>query len=222
MDYKISDYFPTSILEAEGLLPTYLNDEIKEYIYMLRDISGKDKAKSWHSDFSLLINPVESMAKLKLEVEKAFAAFADHWMAEEQDDLGHSEVKDPNKGQTRQEMWSWAVIQKAHDYVPPHVHPDATFSCVYYCSVPELSYPEGHIEFLNPTVGAAVTMPYRHRERLIIRPRDKLLIIFPAYFQHWVHPFKNAGEADRIAIGFDIRIKTDYKVSEQYLENGYT
>ncbi len=216
MKCKVTDYFPTSLLEAEELIPIHLNDEVREYIEMLRDLSGKPKDKSWHSDFSLLLNPVSCMAQLRDHVDQAFDAFCAHWMKNDQDELGGPEVSDPKKGHTTKEMWSWAVIQKAHDYVPPHVHPDATFSCVYYCHVPKMTYPEGHLEFLNPVPGASVTMPFRHRERLIVEPKSRMLVIFPAYFQHWVHPFKDSSSGDRISLGFDIRINTDYKVEKNY------
>jgi len=59
------------------------------------------------------------------------------------------------------------------------------------------------LEFLDPRAGVdAVTAPGDpYGEPFRVRPQAGLLVIFPSWLYHWVHPY--AGKTPRIAISFN-------------------
>ena len=65
------------------------------------------------------------------------------------------------------------------------------------------------LEFLDPRAGVEmVTAPGDpYGEPIRIRPETGLMVIFPSWLYHWVHPY--AGEASRIAISFNAALPTD-------------
>jgi hypothetical protein len=64
----------------------------------------------------------------------------------------------------------------------------------------------GMLEFLDPRAGAeAVSAPGDpYGEHFRVRPQAGLLVVFPSWLYHWVHPY--AGETPRIAISFNATI----------------
>ncbi len=100
----------------------------------------------------------------------------------------------------------WASICRAGAYHAPHSHPDSAWSGVYYVD-PGTDRPDwplsGVLEFLDPRAGVeAVTAPGDpYGEPFRIRPLAGLLVVFPSWLYHWVHPY--AGQAPRIAISFN-------------------
>ena len=61
----------------------------------------------------------------------------------------------------------------------------------------------GVLEFLDPRAGVdAVTAPGDpYGEPFRVRPQAGLLVIFPSWLYHWVHPY--TGQTPRIAISFN-------------------
>ena len=105
---------------------------------------------------------------------------------------------------------AWAAICCAGSYHAPHSHPDNAWSGVYYVDtgdyVPNQPL-SGILEFLDPRSGAeAVSAPGDpYGEPFRVRPQAGLLVVFPSWLYHWVHPY--AGETPRIAISFNATIK---------------
>jgi uncharacterized protein (TIGR02466 family) len=101
---------------------------------------------------------------------------------------------------------AWATICRAGAYHAPHSHPDSSWSGVYYVD-PGTHRPDqplsGVLEFLDPRAGVeAVTAPGDpYGEPVRVRPEAGLLVIFPSWLYHWVHPY--AGDTPRIAISFN-------------------
>jgi uncharacterized protein (TIGR02466 family) len=101
---------------------------------------------------------------------------------------------------------AWATICRAGTYHAPHSHPDSAWSGVYYVDSgnENLDRPlSGVLEFLDPRAGAeAVSAPGDpYGEPFRVRPQTGLLVLFPSWLYHWVHPY--AGERPRIAISFN-------------------
>jgi uncharacterized protein (TIGR02466 family) len=100
----------------------------------------------------------------------------------------------------------WATLCRAGAYHAPHSHPDSAWSGVYYVD-PGAESPEqplsGVLEFLDPRSGVdAVTAPGDpYGEPYRVRPQAGLLVVFPSWLFHWVHPY--AGRTPRIAISFN-------------------
>jgi uncharacterized protein (TIGR02466 family) len=101
---------------------------------------------------------------------------------------------------------AWATICRAGAYHAPHSHPDSAWSGVYYVDPGGESSEQplsGMLEFLDPRAGAeAVTAPGDpYGEPFRVRPQAGLLVVFPSWLHHWVHPY--AGQTPRIAISFN-------------------
>lgn len=96
----------------------------------------------------------------------------------------------------------WANLLDAGDWQGPHCHPttDNLASGVYYVRLPgERPNPEGRIEFINP-MPASLYHGYSQSRRL--HPEEGLMVLFPPYYMHYVHPFQ--GEDRRAVIAFDV------------------
>ena len=46
---------------------------------------------------------------------------------------------------------------------------------------------------------------------LLIRPKPGLMVIFPAWAEHWVHPFH--GDGNRISIAINVTLNDDQGAS---------
>lgn len=104
---------------------------------------------------------------------------------------------------------AWGTICRAGAYHAPHSHPDSAWSGVYYVDsgTDNRDQPlSGVLEFLDPRAGAeAVSAPGDpYGEPFRVRAQSGLLVMFPSWLYHWVHPY--AGETPRIAISFNATI----------------
>jgi len=96
-------------------------------------------------------------------------------------------------------LQGWAALTRAGDYQPPHAHAGSNLSCVYYVAVPAKPDPQGTLDLLNPLVLQEMTfIPGGNTTHCRIVPRAGMLVIFPAYVLHTVHPFY--GEGERVCI----------------------
>ena len=103
----------------------------------------------------------------------------------------------------------WANVSRDRAYNSLHNHLRYTWSGVYYVTLGE-SDPavrdSGAIEFLDPRIGIDSTLlpgaafgPF-----LRLQPEPGLMLMFPSWLQHWVHPFHGTGE--RISIAFNVTL----------------
>lgn len=106
-------------------------------------------------------------------------------------------------------MSGWATICRTGAYHAPHCHPDSAWSGVYYVEAgsdnPERPL-SGVLEFLDPRAAIeTVTAPGDpYGSPLRVRPRTGLLVVFPSWLYHWVHPY--TGSTPRIAVSFNAAI----------------
>ncbi|MBW4641607.1 MAG: 2OG-Fe(II) oxygenase family protein [Goleter apudmare HA4340-LM2] len=104
---------------------------------------------------------------------------------------------------------AWINVNPTGGYNVIHNHPNAFFSGVYYLQACEKS---GEIVFLNPVPEQGLTTPYQllnkssiyTSDRYAYAPSQDLLLLFPAYLNHYVHP--NQSEEERICIAVNIGI----------------
>jgi len=102
--------------------------------------------------------------------------------------------------------YGWATICRAGAYHAPHSHPDSAWSGVYYVDpgTDNRDQPlSGVLEFLDPRAGVeAVTAPGDpYGDPFRVRPQAGLLVLFPSWLYHWVHPY--TGQTPRIAVSFN-------------------
>jgi uncharacterized protein (TIGR02466 family) len=103
----------------------------------------------------------------------------------------------------------WASVCRTGNYNAPHIHPESAWSGVYYIDTgdPDSTIPlSSCLELLDPRSAAGgVTTPgdpFGHPVR--IAPQAGLLIFFPSWLTHWVHP--HSGPKERIAISFNVSV----------------
>lgn len=112
---------------------------------------------------------------------------------------------------------AWAAICRAGAYHAPHSHPDSAWSGVYYVD-PGTESPgqplSGVLEFLDPRAGVdAVTAPGDpYGEPFRVLPQAGLLVVFPSWLCHWVHPY--AGQTPRIAVSFNATLAPVVEVND--------
>jgi hypothetical protein len=74
------------------------------------------------------------------------------------------------------------------------------------------------LEFLDPRVGVeAVSTPGDpYGEPVRVRPESGLLVAFPSWLYHWVHPY--AGQSPRIAVSFNVTLAAPDTVRTSIIE----
>jgi uncharacterized protein (TIGR02466 family) len=101
----------------------------------------------------------------------------------------------------------WANVSRHGHYNSVHNHPNCLWSGTYYVSTgsPDPETPvNGRLELVDPRAG--VNMVHLAdtllQTRYVIDPTPGLMVLFPSWLNHFVHPFFGAGE--RISIAFNI------------------
>jgi uncharacterized protein (TIGR02466 family) len=105
--------------------------------------------------------------------------------------------------------YGWANVNQNGDYNRLHIHTACDWSVVYYVSpgVPNPDTPvNGRIEFRDPRPLASysVTPGFTSGQPMLIKPQAGLMVVFPAWIEHWVHPF--FGEGNRISIAVNVTL----------------
>jgi uncharacterized protein (TIGR02466 family) len=188
--------FPTPI--GRWLVPDAdaMNDELRALILSEErkyPSLGRSNIGGWHSETDFLNRPEPAVEALTTWITWAVKRMVDAT-------AGAGSFK----GTTS--VSGWATICRAGAYHAPHSHPDSAWSGVYYVDAGtntdrSLS---GVLEFLDPRAGVeAVTAPGDpYGEPVRIRPEAGLIVIFPSWLYHWVHPY--TGNTPRIAVSFNV------------------
>jgi len=188
--------FPTLVGRLRVPDASALNEELRAVI-LAEEASyaslGRSNIGGWHSRTDFFNHPEPVVAALTT------------WIT-----WGVSQMVDATAGQDAFKgtlsLSAWATICRAGAYHAPHCHPDSAWSGVYYvdAGTEHIDRPiSGMLEFLDPRSGVeAVTAPGDpYGEPVRIRPTAGLLVIFPSWLYHWVHPY--AGCTPRIAVSFN-------------------
>jgi uncharacterized protein (TIGR02466 family) len=105
------------------------------------------------------------------------------------------------------QAYGWANVNEAGNYNMMHMHPGNHLSVVYYVATgtPNPDHEmNGRLELRDPRPAATYCrMPGAvGAESLLIRPQAGMMVVFPAWIEHWVHPFQ--GEGQRISIAINV------------------
>ncbi len=181
---------PDSALMNEGLR-TFIRAEEAKYLSL-----GRSNIGGWHSRTDFLNHPEPSVDALTNWVTWAVSQIVDTTVG-------------PASFKGTLALSAWATVCRAGAYHAPHSHPDSAWSGVYYVDAGTESpdHPlSGVLEFLDPRAGVeAVTAPGDpYGEPVRIWPEDGLVVVFPSWLYHWVHPY--AGRTPRVAVSFNASI----------------
>jgi len=196
MEIEVSRAFPTfigrlRIPDAEAMnvgLHALILTEEAEYPSL-----GRSNIGGWHSRPDLLHRSDPSVAALTPWITWALNRM-----------IRATTGRDGFKGTLS--VSAWATVCRAGAYHAPHSHPDSAWSGVYYVDVgsenPDRPL-SGVLEFLDPRAGVeAVSAPGDpYGEPFRVWPQTGLLVVFPSWLYHWVHPY--TGQTPRIAVSFN-------------------
>jgi uncharacterized protein (TIGR02466 family) len=199
MALEVTRAFPTLIGRLRVPDPEMMNQELRAIIFADEaeySSLGRSNIGGWHSrpDFLNKADPAVSSFKTWLT-----------WALRQMIDSSAG----ANAFQGTLLLSAWATVCRTGAYHAPHSHPDSAWSGVYYVD-PGSDTPDqplsGVLEFLDPRAGVeAVTAPGDpYGEPFRVRPEAGLLVAFPSWLYHWVHPY--SGQRPRIAISFNATV----------------
>jgi len=200
MELDVTQAFPTAIAQLRVPDASAMNQDLRAVILAeeVEQVSlGRSNIGGWHSRPDFLNRSEPAVAALTqwitLAVRKMIAAA-----------VGTEKINGVLF------VSAWATICREGAYHAPHSHPDSAWSGVYYVDAGTTSpdHPlSGVLEFLDPRAGVeAVTAPGDpYGEPVRVQPESGLLVIFPSWLFHWVHPY--IGKTPRIAVSFNATLE---------------
>ena len=157
----------------------------------------------WHSQGNIFDWPEPEIGRLAAEIDSGVQEI---WRAPDLLGQGDSEASKP----VSHEIFGWANVNQAGDYNSVHMHPGNHLSAVYYVTAGAPSADkgmDGRLELRDPRPASNFcgAPGRRNSGSLLVNPRAGMLLLFPAWLDHLVHPFQ--GEGHRISIAVNIAIK---------------
>lgn len=159
---------------------------------------GMSNVKGWHSDGDLLEWPEPEIAELRRRVHGGLS-----FMLEK--------TRNPSRSfDMKTSVRAWANVARAGAYNAIHNHTPALFSGVYYVTLGDMPEPgsrSGLIEFVDPRPGphGGPLPTHAFNQPLVVDPEPGMMLIFPSWLLHMVHPYD--GVAPRMSIAFNLHIK---------------
>jgi uncharacterized protein (TIGR02466 family) len=196
MEQEITPVFPTFIGRFRIPDAGAMNDDLQSLILAEEaeySSLGRSNIGGWHSRPDFLNRSDPAVSALTAWLTWALRRMIDATVA-------------TNAFKGTLSISGWATICRVGAYHAPHSHPDSAWSGVYYVD-PGVGSPDqplsGVLEFLDPRAGVeAVTAPGDpYGDPFRVRPEAGLLVLFPSWLYHWVHPY--AGQTPRIAVSFN-------------------
>ena len=199
MELEVTEAFPTLIGQLRVPDPESMNQDLQALILTLEasySSLGRSNIGGWHSRPDFLNGPEPVVGALTTWITWAVRRIVDA-------------TTGPGAFKGTLSLSAWATICRAGAYHAPHSHPDSAWSGVYYVDAGAVN-PErplsGVLEFLDPRAGVEAVSapgdPYGEPSR--VRPESGLLVVFPSWLYHWVHPY--AGQSPRIAVSFNVTL----------------
>lgn len=201
----IKPHFPVNVMSREHKQVSSLNSSIGKVILELeskfkhtKENAATEKAIATSGGYQtskrtnlFRINNGQINELYKSIIEPAAKEYIDSSFQDKSKDL-------------RIDIVGWSNVLRQGDWQRPHCHPTPSnlISGVYYVSVPEDISPAGEIEFLNPL---PISMHHGYSPSKRIKPKEGMLLLFPPYHMHYVHPVMS--DEPRIVIAFDIQLK---------------
>tara|TARA_R100000995_G_scaffold29851_1_gene13245 strand:- start:479 stop:1060 length:582 start_codon:yes stop_codon:yes gene_type:complete len=181
-------FFPTTIYAKDLQLNIkYFEQQIIEWSKKTQGVK-KTNVNGWHSETNMhTFTEFEPLVRELLLMQEEI--FKEEWLD-----------RYPKLGNM------WANINYSGGYNKPHVHPNATFSGVYYIkTLPNC----GKLICNDPRPGIQTHMPSRiqgqppkHLWREVhLQPQENRVIMFPAWLWHSVEP--NQSNDMRISVSFN-------------------
>jgi uncharacterized protein (TIGR02466 family) len=196
MQLEVTTAFPTFVGRLAVPDADAMNHDLRAVILeneRLHPTVGRSNIGGWHSRADFLERAEPAVAALTTWITWAVSRMVEA-------SAGAGAVNG------RLLLSAWATVCRSGAYHAPHCHPDSAWSGVYYVDAGAGSREQrfsGMLEFLDPRAGAETVSapgdPYGMPLR--VAPESGLLVVFPGWLYHWVHPY--TGAAPRIAVSFN-------------------
>lgn len=192
--------FPTPLASHPWPDSEGLNAELEALVLRLERehgaaSAGRSNIGGWHSTTDFLSRSEPCIVRLNARIRTLIGAMTRAMMK-------------PGVN-PRVTVEGWANVLRAGQYNALHLHPNSTWSGVYY--VTGNPPPDGgdaafsgKIEFADPRPGASAsyTIENTMQQRTMLNPSAGTMIAFPSWLQHHVHPY--FGPAHRISVAFNV------------------
>lgn len=158
-------------------------------------MEGRSNVGGWHSPTDVFGWDSPAVGALKDKVEKLLGPVLQNLFADLPDTVVSYKID------------GWANVLREGQYNTIHNHPSCFWSGIYYVNIgapdPERRM-SGDLEFVDPRSGANMTSPVGSviDRGLRVRPQNGLMVMFPSWLKHFVHPYFGPGE--RISVAFNI------------------
>ena len=202
----VSLIFPTPVVIRTLAGVQQLNSGLERAILERRRLDTGNRYSNvggWQSSADFLEWPEDEAKALKHEVIRAVRHISavPAMMEKRATELGKNLVGYRGSG--------WANVNENGDYNTPHIHSGDAWSIVYYVATgePEPGRPlNGKLELRDPRPGAhfGYVKGFTFGQPLEVDPKPGLMVVFPAWLEHWVHPFYGKGRRISVAINMTI------------------
>jgi uncharacterized protein (TIGR02466 family) len=194
----ISLLFPTPLLTRRHPQHQALNASLSSYILecAAREPGiGRSIRFGWHSKNDFLNRDRPALKALRA------------WIAGAVRDMNRFALGEGGERFQPVLTTSWANVIGEGGYHKLHAHRNNAWAGVYYVSAPAVTGESdaGYIEFPDPRGAAAMITPDHSGLALnpvSIQPVEGTLLIFPAWMQHFVNPYRGSGQRLTIAFNF--------------------
>jgi uncharacterized protein (TIGR02466 family) len=198
---QVMQVFPTLFGKLHVRDAALWNERLKQRILERQATTpSEDYANSggWHSPSDLLDSPWEEMRWLRGAIAEGLNGMVKATM---QLPEVQSRQVTPSGAFS---VAAWANVSRRGDYHRMHNHPGSAWSgCYYVTGKPDPTSLAGTLELYDPRPFTEMTdvpgTPYG--QRLVIRPEAGLMVLFPGWLYHFVHPV--ASDEPRISIAFN-------------------
>lgn len=199
---QITPAYATPIGKFQFADTASINDELRSLILEReRSAPSVDHANQggWHSRGDFLDWPGRCVEQIRSWISDALAQMvqATYQMPESQ-----GARQEPARG--RFMVSAWANVSRIGNYHRMHNHPSNCWSgCYYVTSTSTQESLAGVLEFYDPRPFTEMvpTPGSPYGQRMIVRPVPGLMVLFPSWLYHFVHP--NDSMEPRISIAFN-------------------
>ena len=199
---QITSVFATPVLTRKVPELEAINPRLKEIVLAHETVRPHNVGSNiggWHSDHDLMQWPEPEMQVFRQHLGQALQEMTSATFDAFPPDL---EVL----------VTGWANISRNGAYTRAHGHDGSLWSAIYYVAAepPPPSHPySGLLSFVDPRSGSrtAPKMQAPYGYHMDIQPEEGLLVIFPGYLLHEVHPY--FGEGVRISLSANALILPD-------------
>ena len=198
LDTNLSVIFGTPIFVQKSFLEPAANEGLEKAIRARAAAEQGVRVSNvggWQSQADFFDWQEPEVAKLGAALDRAVKEFVS---------FGRLAAKD----QKELKLWKagWANINRAGDYNILHNHPGQDLAAIYYVKAKVTNGTGGHLELRDPRPAAAFcNFPKLFSAGpLQLAPEPGMLVMFPSWVEHMVHP--HHGAEDRISIAINIKL----------------